>query len=495
MYIQNWGMPDWEKNYFLERIKDENEKTILFKMLDENTNVCQLSSIEIETINRCNNDCSFCPVNRNDDIRTPKIMKEELFYKIIDDLCNIKYTGVISLFSNNEPLLDTRLLKFLKYAKNKLPNATHALYTNGILLNNQKYEELTDLLDLLVIDNYNDDLIIRDEIEEIIENKKERYKGCKVLLQNRKKNQVLLNRGGLAPNQKAEMKYTSPCMLPYMQMVVRPDGKVSRCCQDAYGNETLGDLSEESVMEIWQGEKYNVFRKRLHKNRAEVPYCCNCDVVGFTNYYPQIWNSIYNDTVLRLLYEISTVEKKKIVLFNCRKDYVIKDILHNYNILVDSIAINENIECYLNRDLFIVMDQYDEKVIKILEEKGKKVGQDFIVWSWAPVNQWYSRKKEKDLIVKKLLEDDKEGKIVLYGAGETAKALIGYYHFHPKLIIDTYKAGELFMDDYHICALEDIYQIQNYTIIIAAADYYPIVKKLRKYRVPGYNIVFGINLL
>lgn len=117
MYIQNWGMPDWEKNYFLERIKDENEKTILFKMLDENTNVCQLSSIEIETINRCNNDCSFCPVNRNDDIRTPKIMKEELFYKIIDDLCNIKYTGVISLFSNNEPLLDTRLLKFLKYAK------------------------------------------------------------------------------------------------------------------------------------------------------------------------------------------------------------------------------------------------------------------------------------------------------------------------------------------------------------------------------------------
>ena len=93
------------------------------------------------------------------------------------------------------------------------------------------------------------------------------------------------------------------------------------------------------------------------------------------------------------------------------------------------------------------------------------------------------------------MEDDKEGKIVLYGAGETAKALIGYYHFHPKLIIDTYKAGELFMDDYHICALEDIYQIQNYTIIIAAADYYPIVKKLRKYRVPGYNIVFGINLL
>ena len=168
------------------------------------------------------------------------------------------------------------------------------------------------------------------------------------------------------------MKYTSPCMLPYMQMVVRPDGKVSRCCQDAYGNETLGDLSEESVMEIWQGEKYNVFRKRLHKNRAEVPYCCNCDVVGFTNYYPQIWNSIYNDTVLRLLYEISTVEKKRIVLFNCRKDYVIKDILHNYNILVDSIAINENIERYLNRDLFIVMDQYDEKVIKILQDQGQQ---------------------------------------------------------------------------------------------------------------------------
>ena len=38
----------------------------------------KLQDIEIETLNRCNNDCSFCPVSRGNDIRP---------YQKMDFLC------------------------------------------------------------------------------------------------------------------------------------------------------------------------------------------------------------------------------------------------------------------------------------------------------------------------------------------------------------------------------------------------------------------------
>ena len=39
--------------------------------------------ISIETVNRCNGTCAFCPCNINDEKRPFKRMTEELFYSII----------------------------------------------------------------------------------------------------------------------------------------------------------------------------------------------------------------------------------------------------------------------------------------------------------------------------------------------------------------------------------------------------------------------------
>ena len=113
-------------------------------------------TIEIETYNRCNNICPFCPVNRNDDPRKPHFMDENLFNSIIDQLHHMDYRGYISLFSNNEPLLDKRIFRFIEIAKEKLPNAKHALFTNGLLLDVEKFLHLVNHLDLLIIDNYDD---------------------------------------------------------------------------------------------------------------------------------------------------------------------------------------------------------------------------------------------------------------------------------------------------------------------------------------------------
>ncbi|MBQ4403235.1 MAG: radical SAM protein [Selenomonadaceae bacterium] len=127
-------------------------------------------TIEIETVNRCNNDCPFCPVNRNNDTRKPAVMTEEIFYSVIDQLRAMDYHGNINLFSNNEPLLDGRIFKFAEYAAAKLPNARRHLMTNGILLDTEKFLSLAKNLTNFEVDNYDDNFELIPPVKKILGN-------------------------------------------------------------------------------------------------------------------------------------------------------------------------------------------------------------------------------------------------------------------------------------------------------------------------------------
>lgn len=97
-------------------------------------------------------------------------MKEEIFITLIDQLRAMDYHGRISCFSNNEPLLDGRILKFIAFAKKQLPNANHLLYTNGILLNKKNFSSLVQNLDELIIDNYDDNFELIPSVKKVLDN-------------------------------------------------------------------------------------------------------------------------------------------------------------------------------------------------------------------------------------------------------------------------------------------------------------------------------------
>lgn len=237
-------------------------------------------TIEIETINRCNGTCSFCPVNRNVDTRPLQLMDKKLFVSIIDQLKEINYSGSIGLYSNNEPLLDKRIYHFLSIAKENLPNASLYIFTNGTLLTINKLDELMKYLDTLVIDNYNDNLVLNDNVKKIYKYALTKPYKNKISIYIRKENEVLTNRGGEAKNRtknKATLK--SACMYPFEQFVVRPDGKVSLCCNDAMGKMTLGDLNREKVLDVWNGNKFNTIRQNMVKDRSLNYLCKECDTV------------------------------------------------------------------------------------------------------------------------------------------------------------------------------------------------------------------------
>lgn len=235
--------------------------------------------VEIETFNRCNGNCSFCPANKNVDKRKPQYMKEELFYKIIGELENMNYNGNLALFSNNEPFLDSRIIEFTKIAREKLPQAHIYLYCNGTLLTLKKFHEIINYLDELVIDNYSDALELHENVKEIEKICKfDKRLNNKVEIYIRKENEVLSSRGNQAPNKKNNKTQKIKCLLPFVQLIIRPDGKVSLCCNDVYGKYTLGDCSSERLQDIWYSDRYKKIREiMLQKGRRGIDLCRYCD--------------------------------------------------------------------------------------------------------------------------------------------------------------------------------------------------------------------------
>ncbi len=263
-----------------ESVKLEYSRKGVYDVVEDIHNKKMLfNHIEVETINRCNGNCSFCPVNRNDDPREKVVMSEKLFCDIVRQLEEIGYNGRFTTFSNNEPLLDDRIIEFNRYARKHLPNARMHLFSNGTLMTLDRFIALMEVLDELIIDNYQQDLkLIKPciEIKEYCEAHPELKSKVTIVL--RKPDEILTSRGGNAPNRKELTEYSKDrCILPFKQMIVRPTGQVSLCCNDALGEYTLGDLTQEKIVDVWYGEKFSAVREALYRGRENWGNCKFCD--------------------------------------------------------------------------------------------------------------------------------------------------------------------------------------------------------------------------
>lgn len=235
--------------------------------------------VEIETINRCNGVCDFCPVSKKNDLREFVVMNRKLFENIIWQLAEINYDGRLALFSNNEPFLDDDIIDKHRYARKYLPSARMFLFTNGTLLTLKKFKEIIGYLDELIIDNYQENLkLIKpcEIISEYCEQHPELKKKVTIVL--RKPHEILSTRGGDAPNRKKKVSYANErCVLPFKQLIIRPDGKISLCCNDPYGKNTLGDLTKESIVEVWNNDRFKMVRKCIYEGRGHWKHCEFCD--------------------------------------------------------------------------------------------------------------------------------------------------------------------------------------------------------------------------
>lgn len=497
MEIIYWNNSDWITEEQKLSCQDKNSGIFVKGMLMQyQDTVPQLQSVEIETINRCNNDCSFCPVSKENDLREPMRMPEELFYKIIDELAEMEYKGYLSLFSNNEPLLDTRILDFLAYAVEKLPDAVHAMYTNGMLLAKEKYLRLTELLNYLVIDNYNDEFALNEPIRQIVEMEQENPRDSKasVRIEVRRKNQVLSNRGGNAPNKPGKAMYSSACILPFMQMVIRPDGKVSRCCQDAYGRVTAADVLSESIRQAWESQAYRQARKSmLAGGRGTVKGCGRCDVFGLGNYFPLSWIHGYTQTFIRLLWEQKKKGKKLMLIASCD---MVSDICGflSYHGIYPGVLSEDGFG--KKADEFYILLEYNWQVLRQFDLD--EIGERIVIYEHPAAfllqKEAVSGMSDRELF-SRIRQTEREGRLAVFGAGKNAARLEEKYRFDAVCYLDNNKerAGTLFLG--RKVEPADAVKGAGYLILVAANDYAAIRMQLKEMGIADSSIVNGNRLL
>jgi GTP 3',8-cyclase len=228
------------------------------------------TSIEIETDWRCNRHCWYC--SRPSDGIT---MTEELFQRIIMDLHTWGFKGRISLHSFNEPLLDKRLCRFIKLVKVNLPQCPIVIYSNGDLLTEKM------MLRLIAAGMNKIKVSIHEPTSEtrILELTKLARKYPSIILmeyRDNHRNFSLVTRGNDEIIKKmGKIRIFFLCYVIY-NCVVRSDGNVVLCCNDGLKENIMGNVTINTVQEIWESSKYKEIRNQVFRGKFTLPICKKC---------------------------------------------------------------------------------------------------------------------------------------------------------------------------------------------------------------------------
>jgi sulfatase maturation enzyme AslB (radical SAM superfamily) len=101
------------------------------------------SEIEFESTAYCNRKCNYCPNVEYERFGADEnfLMKQEVFETLINQLVDLRFTGLISPHLYGEPLSDHRILAWSKFIKEKLPKSRLKIVTNGDFLNKDNFRD------------------------------------------------------------------------------------------------------------------------------------------------------------------------------------------------------------------------------------------------------------------------------------------------------------------------------------------------------------------
>jgi radical SAM protein with 4Fe4S-binding SPASM domain len=66
------------------------------------------------------------------------------------------------------------------------------------------------------------------------------------------------------------------CLRMWTTAIVTVDGDVVPCCFDKYAVHAMGNINDHTFSDIWNGEKYKLFRESVIRSRASVDICSGC---------------------------------------------------------------------------------------------------------------------------------------------------------------------------------------------------------------------------
>lgn len=261
-------------------------------------------TVFFEVRTRCNGHCAFCAASVESDGRPDLSMPWEMHDKVVRELAAIGFAGRIAYHNNSEPLIFKELPRFVAHAKATLPTAQVQILSNGRALTIEKADALIRAgIDELTINYYNDDLTcplppVFHDVASLVLPKHFRPEEIEVVgvgadhvnpsarfkyhLRRRLENVRLTSRAGTAPNKPTpDPAPRGFCQFPWTQLIVSADGRAPMCCCDLNITEPVGDVSRQTVMEIWKGKPLRRIRGALLRgDRQAISTCRQCDFYG-----------------------------------------------------------------------------------------------------------------------------------------------------------------------------------------------------------------------
>ena len=274
--------------------------------------------VQIQTITGCNADCMFCPNGRTRrNIPRGLRMDNDLYCSIVDQSIALGIRRY-SVYLMNEPMLDRSLPQRIEYVSTRIRKPQYVKVTThgglmtkrmarGLLdsgldklkisvqsLNPKTYREIMGLeltktlrnidrlmelkqqggykrprLEIVMVDS----IQTHKEIPEI----KRYWKGRDIKLyiepvENRADQQNIRDSAAGAE----KLKPFSWCRRLMQQIYILNDGRMVQCCADWEQRSVMGDLTKDSLADIWHGKRYTEYRRRFMAGDVNGMICACC---------------------------------------------------------------------------------------------------------------------------------------------------------------------------------------------------------------------------
>lgn len=234
-----------------------------------------VNMIFVETITACNLRCPYCPNSLYDRglIKNTKKMRVELFHKIINELSELEWHGEIQPHSYGEPLMDDRLIEYIRYAKSKINGLSINLFTNGELLNVALYKDLIEA----GVDAFNVTQHLPDPSEGVLKVLEYRKKsGTDNVIFTYNKKYTIYNRAGLVSIKNASRDVA--CRYPCHNIGIDYAGNVLICCHDFLHEVNVGNINERKLIDIWNSSRYRQIRRDIVMGKFSLGICKRCKI-------------------------------------------------------------------------------------------------------------------------------------------------------------------------------------------------------------------------
>ena len=238
--------------------------------------------VQIETQNSCTRSCWFCKFGQPRKDPVDLRLSTPVFERIVSELGKLDFTGRISVYGINEPLLDDRIVDFISGLRRACRRAFLSLDTNGDLLDGTMLDRLSHAGANAVIANAYDRTAMR-RLAGLADH------GPLILQDFRDAAPRVENRGGNVrlprPIFDSAQWIDRACLRPSTTLQIRANGDVVLCCGDMYGDVVFGNVAEQSLVNIWNSRDMRLTRRRLRKGeRRDLPLCESCSHDGTASF-------------------------------------------------------------------------------------------------------------------------------------------------------------------------------------------------------------------